>query len=98
RRPHPTAAPMASFARWEPADAATPSRLQPRIDVLPLEREHAEGVLVHPPERLVVHEAFEALDAQREHPQRERSLHVLEPGAVPTLKRRSANFLALPRR
>ena len=43
--------------------------LQPRIDRLALQGQHAEDALVDTAKRLLTHEAFEALDAEGELPQ-----------------------------
>ena len=47
---------------------------QPRIDRLALQRQHAEGALVHTAQRLALHEALQTLDAQRELAQRQPAL------------------------
>ena len=40
--------------------------LEPRVDGLALQCQHAEDALVNPPERLAADEPLEPLDAQRE--------------------------------
>ena len=47
--------------------------LQPRVDRLALESEHAEHALMHASERLSLHEPFEPLDPEGELAKRERS-------------------------
>src|SRR4051812_1382975 len=54
-----------------PTTAAT---LQPRVDRLALEGQHAGDTLVDAPERLAADEPREPLDAQRELPQGQRPL------------------------
>jgi hypothetical protein len=55
-------------------DRSAAAPLEPRVDGLALEGEHAEHALVHAAQRLAADEAVERLDAEGEHAQRERAL------------------------